>query len=304
MRRPRYDAVVTDVARFPYMGFGATVSWVHMAQVAADAVDAPLLFVNPAEWPFGGRRPECALDRFLEVSVADPGELAGRRCAPFQPGLGDQPEMRRWGYLDELDSPYCAFGYRDGFDDLEEYRRSIMARGYRPTEFAREEVARRLGFLPSRYAAWHVRRGDKVRGPNKEDDVVSLDSYVEATARLLADHPDPPRKLVICTDSPDVLDEAHASEPLRDLGLEVVYDPEEKRWDGYCDLHRDGQVESTDEMLEEIVTAQKVVEILRGADVLVGSNSSYLFRVPAMLVTHPRVVSLSENRVYRKYFPI
>ena len=304
LRRPRYDAVVVDVEQFPYMGFGATVGWVHMAQVAADAVGAPLWFVNPDKWPFGGRRPECALDRFLELSVADWPELEGKRWVPFQPGLGDKLNMRRWGFLDELHWPYCAFGYRGGFDSLEAYRRSLLARGYVPTEFALDEIARRVGFVPPRYAAWHVRRGDKVRGPNREDDAVGIDSYVEATAELLESHPDPPSHLVICTDSPDVLEESAASEPLRALGLEIVFDPAEKRWDGYCDLHREGGVESTDEMLEEAITAQKNIEILRGADLLVGCNSSCLFRVPAMLTAHPHVASLSENKVYRKYYPI
>jgi hypothetical protein len=304
LRRPRYDAVVVDVEDFPYMGFGATVGWVHMAQVAADAVGAPLLFVNPDRWPFGGRRPECALDRFLELAVVDPAELEDRRWVPFQPGLGDKLNMRRWGFVDELHWPHNAFGYRDGFDSLEDYRRSVLAREYRPTEFAMEEIAGRIGFLPPRYAAWHVRRGDKVRGPNREDDAVGLESYVAATAELLERHPAPPTHLVICTDSPDVLAEAARSEPLRDLGLEIVFDPEERRWDGYCDIHRAGGVESIDDMLEEAITAQKIIEILRGADLLVGCNSSCLFRVPAMLTEHPHVASLSENKVYRKYFPI
>lgn len=302
LRRPqRYDAVVVDVARFPYMGFGATVSWVHMAQVAADAMDLPLLFVNPDQWPFGGRRPEGALDRFLQVEVADPAGLDGRSAA-FVPG--DDDNMRRWGYFDELDAPHCVFGYRDGHDSVEEYRRALLARHYAPAPFAREAIASRLGFLPARYVAWHVRRGDKVAGPNREDEAVGLDRYVEATAELLEGHADPPRQLVVCTDSPAVIEEAAGSEALRRLGLEVVYDPEEKRWDGYCDIQRSGGVTSTDEVVEEVLTAQKVIEILRSADVLVGCNSSYLFRVPAMLSASPRVVSLSENKVYRRYYPI
>jgi hypothetical protein len=109
---------------------------------------------------------------------------------------------------------------------------------------------------------------------------------------------------VICTDSPDVLEEAAQSERLRDLRLEIVFDPDERRWDGYPALQRAGEVESTEEMLEEAITAQKVLEILRRADMLVGCNSSYLFRVPAMLSLHPHVVSLSENKLFRKYFPV
>ena len=57
-------------------------------------------------------------------------------------------------------------------------------------------------------------------------------------------------------------------------------------------------------MIEETLTAQKIGEILRGADVLVGCNSSYLFRVPALLRPPGAVASLSENKAYRKYFPI
>jgi hypothetical protein len=300
LRRPgRYDAVLVDVAKFPYMGFGATVSWVHMAEVAADAMGVPLLFANPDQWPFGGRRQECALDRFLALRVVDPADVG--RPAEFVPG--DDENMRRWGYFDELHEPTCAFGYRDGFDDLEEYRRALLARTYAPAAFAADAIAERLGFLPERYAAWHVRRGDKVAGPNKEDAVVGLDEYARATAELLERQPDPPRQLVICTDSPAVLEEAEASEGLRRLDLEVVFDPDEKRWDGYCDIHRAGGVTDTNEMVEECLTAQKVLDILRRAELLVGANSSYLFRVPAMLNAAPHV-SLSENKVYRRYFPI
>ena len=302
LRRPRYDAVVVDVARFPYMGYGATVSWVHMAQVAADAVGAPLEFVNPEGWAFGGRRGECALDLFLQIPLMGSARPSGARLATFEPG--DQLNLRRWGYFDDVGSPHCAFGYRGRFDSLEEYRRSILARTYAPTAFAREAISSRLGFLPSRYAAWHVRRGDKVQGPNKEDDAVNLDRYVQATAELLERDPSPPSQLVICTDSPAVLEEAADSESLKRLGLDVVFDPEEKRWDGYCDLHRAGLVDSDEDMLEEILNAQKVVEVLRRADHLVGCNSSYLFRVASMLSPSNRMVSLSENNVFRKYFPI
>ena len=302
MRRPRYDAVVVDVAKFPYMGFGATSSWLHMAQVAADAVGAPLQFVNPDQWPFGGRQRECALDRFLEIPVTEPSALADKRCAPFIPG--DSDNMQRWGFFDELHWPHCAFGYRDGFDDIEAYRRAVLAHHPRPTSFARDEIERRLGFLPPRYAAWHVRRGDKVRGPNREDDPVSVDKYAEATAALLDEVSPRPSHLVICTDSPDVLEEAANSAAVNRLGLEIVFDPAEKRWDGYCELHRTGQIDGTDEMVEETLTAQKIVEILRRADVLVGCNSSYLFRVPALLRPPRAVASLSENKAYRKYFPI
>jgi hypothetical protein len=302
LRRSGYDAVVVDVARYPYMGFGATMSWVHMAYVAADAVDAPLLFVHPDGWPFGGRRPECALDRFVKIPVVDPAALDGTPHALLNPG--DWRNLRRWGFFDELHWPYCAFGHSEGFEDIEEYRRSLLARHYAPTPFAEEEVSRRLRFLPSRYVAWHVRRGDKVQGPNAEDDPVSLHRFAEATAELLEDDPSPPRQLVICTDSPAVLEEAAALEQVQCLGLEVVFDPAEKRWDGYCDIHRTGGIDSTEEMLEEILNAQKIVEILRRAEVLVGCNSSYLFRVPAMLNPSERVASLSENNIWRRYFPI
>ena len=192
----------------------------------------------------------------------------------------------------------CAFGYRPaGVASLEEYRRSVLARAYAPTEFSLTAVRSKLGFLPGRYVAWHVRRGDKTQGPAKEDDAIPLERYAQATNELLAGDPAPPSHVVICTDSPAVVEEA-AQSTLRLGGMQVVFDPDEKRWDGYCALHRAGGIDRTDEMIAEVLTAQKIIEVLRGAECLVGCNSSYLFRVGAMLNPGDRCISLGSGRAH------
>ena len=296
LRERGATAVRLDVARLPYMGFGATVSWLQMAHVAADALGARLHVANCDQWPFGGRRAECALDRFLEVPADTPGP-----AIEFDPG--NRQNLAQWGYYDELHWSGCAFGYRPAaFASLEAYRRNVLARVYRPTGHAREAVAAQLAFLPERFIAWHVRRGDKTAGPAKEDEAVPLERYAHATALLLRDATDPPAALVVCTDSPDVI--AQARDVAAGLGLRLVVDEREKRWDGYCALHRSGEITDVNEMVAEVLTAQKVIEILRRAHGLVGCNSSYLYRVGAMLQGSGRAASLSENKTFRPYFPL
>jgi hypothetical protein len=295
LRTRRHDGVHLDVGGMPYMGFGATVAWLQMAVVAADALGVPLTVQRPQQWPFGGRRAECALDRFLELPVAAPAA----RSVAFDPG--SRENLARWGYYDELDWDGCLFGYRpQAGAGLEDYRRAVLARAYRPTSFAREAIAVQARFLPARYVAWHVRRGDKTAGPAKEDEAVPLERYVEATRELL--RAGPATHLVICTDAADVVTQARALAST--LGLTLAIDPDEKRWDGYCAIHRAGGITDVADMVAEVLTAQKNLEILRHADALVGCNSSYLFRVAALLQQPARAISLSENKRFRRYYPL
>lgn len=297
LRAPSPAGVGFDVADLPYMGFGATVAWLHMAQVASDALRAPLQVTRPAGWPFGGGNDRCALDRFLEVPVVDSLSHGSIPLAP-----ADKRNLAAWGYYDERSWSGCLFGHvGPGHASLESYRRAVLARGYRPTAESVATVADRLDFLPPRYIAWHIRRGDKTSGPAKEDDAVGLERYVQATARMI-DSGDSPRHLVVCSDSPDVIEESRGA--ARQLGLELVVDERERRWDGYCALHRGGAIQDPAVMEEEVFTAQKIIEIFRRAHALVGCNSSYLFRVGALLQPAARAVSLSENKKFRPYFPL
>lgn len=299
------NTIVMDVAKFPYMGFGATISWVHMAYVACDALGAQLQVINSDQWPFGGKRAECALSRFIHLPTESLGaDLVGNRFVNFDPG--NQVNLERWGYYDELHWKTSLFGYKPAsFSSLELYRRSILARAYVPTDFSKAVVNKRLNFLPESYVAWHIRRGDKTSGPAKEDDAVSVAQYANATEQLLLDAPRPPRHIVISTDSDQALEEAMAIAPKIGLGMTVVFDDDEKRWDGYCALHRAGKINDVETMVTEVLTAQKIIEIFRRANYLVGCNSSYLFRVGSMLqISDQTAVSLSENKSFKKYYPI
>lgn len=297
LRRRDVRAIRLDIARLPYMGFGATVAWLHMAHVAADALGASLQVVNPGRWPFGGRLAACPLDRFVQLPL---DERAGP-VTEFDPG--SKSNLAEWGYHDDLAWSGCLFGFKPRtYASLETYRRHVLARAYLPTPESQAAIASRLGFLPPRYLAWHVRRGDKTAGPAKEDDPVPLERYADATEAIMRTAAERPTTLVVCTDSPDVIEESRRLAPA--LDLQFAIDEQERRWDGYCAVHRTGAIQDADTMIAEVWTAQKVIEILRRAEHLVGCNSSYLYRVGAMLQSRQQALSLSENKTFRPYFPL
>lgn len=304
LRETEAAGVDLDIGKFAYMGFGASIGWLQAAYLASDALQVPLYIRNPQLWPFGGRHPDCSMDRFIEFPHARmvdhrvPGTLPMESC--------DFSNLERWGYYDKAHWPTCLFGFvPEGFDELEAYRREVFARCYQPTTFAQQSIAPHLQFLPARYMAWHVRRGDKTSGIWREDDPVALPAYFDLAREIVRRDPQAPRDVVICTDDDAVIEHALAAPAVRDGELRIHYDTGEVRWNGYCALQRQGQIEDVQTMVAEVLTAQKVVEIFRRADYLVGCNSSCLFRVGALLNQDPeRVFSLSENKVFRKFYPL
>lgn len=298
--------VVMDIARFPYMGYGASVGWLQAGFLAQRAAGGDLYVTNPEGWPFGGRRAEARLDRFLEfpgARVTAPAEVP-EGALPLE--AGNWSNLRRWGYFDDIDWRHCLFGYVPASaPSLEAFRRDVFAASYRLTPESLAAVQARMPPLKEPYVAWHVRRGDKTAGPWQEDRPVELERYVEATRRLLSRREPPPRLLSVCTDSDEALAEV-SNMVRRELPqLEVVQDEHERRWNGYCALHRTGAIQDVSAMVEEIFTAQKIVQILRGATLLVGCNSSCLFRVAGLLHPDPAsVISLSENKAWKPYFPL
>jgi hypothetical protein len=298
--------IVVDIGRFPYMGFGASIGWLHAAYVARELLSVPLYIVNPDRWPFGGRDSRCSLGQFIEFpesQVLMQTQLPPK-FLPFEVGHWDN--LRRWGYFDDLEWPNCLFGRKPHeYPELEDFRRAVFAKTYQPTRYTHQQVEGMLGFLPQRYMAWHVRRGDKTSGRWQEDAPVPVEDYARATALIYEQQPDAPRRVVVCTDSDKVI--AQARDAMRTIpgGAEIVHDPREKRWDGYCALQRSGKITDIDVMVEEVLTSQKVIEILRGAHTLIGCNSSCLFRVASLLRPDgSAVISLSENKAWKKYFPI
>lgn len=307
LRAASGSAIEADVGRFAYMGFGATIGWVHGIYLAREILGGKLTFLNPEQWPFGARRPQCALDRFIQLPGAQvrSGE-PDPHALQYVVNLHAPGGLRDWGYYDELTWPTCAFGHKpQRFDSLDDYRRWLMPRTYQPTPFAWAMIEPQLGFLPERFIAWHIRRGDKTAGPWKEDEVVPLEKYRDATLLFLAKDTTAPRHVVVCTDSPDAVTQARQIASTIPGGMEVVFDAQEKRWDGYCGLHRTGKIDDVDDMVTEVLTAQKNIEIMRRADYLIGCNSSCLFRVASLLrPDQRRITSLSENKVYKKWYPI
>lgn len=307
MRRRRVAVIEVDVGKFPYMGYGATVAWLQAAYIAADYHQAKLVILRPECWPFGGGEPSNALGRYLKLPNADmpPGDNKSRgKTLSFN--CGSDKNRRRWGYFDDLHEPYCLFGYKPrGAVSLESYRRQQLKLCYQLQPKALEEVGRRLTFLPGRYLVWHLRRGDKTSGPYRECVPVSVDHYVDATQALHRRIENLTTNIVICTDSPETLDEAAKAVRDRLVGHELFFDSDEKRWDGYCALHREGKLDGQNVVESEIYTAQKIVEIFRHSEALIGCNSSYIFRVGAMLRDDDKTtVSLGENELFRQYYPL
>lgn len=304
LRRRHADFIELDVGKFAYMGFGASIGWTQAAYLAADALGAKVLVLNPNAWPFGGRHKACALDRFISFPEAEIRHAETRGAIPIV--ASDFDNFRKWGYYDSLTWPTCLFGYTpENFDSLEAYRRSVLARMYQPTEFAMGQITPRLNYLPAAYFAWHIRRGDKTSGLWKEDDAVPIKEYAKATTAVLERNPGAPRTIVICSDSMQAVDEARSVASRIAGGMEVIYDTGEKRWNGYCELHRTGKISDVQDMVEEVLTAQTVVETMRRADYLIGCNSSCLFRLGALLNDNAKnVISLSENKVFKKWYPI
>ena len=298
--------IVVDIGKYPYMGLGASIGWLHAAYIAREVLGVPLFVTRPGSWPFGGRRPECGLDRFIQFPLAELRAAADvpPDATPFE--VGSWANLRRWGYFDDLDWPYCLFGKKPAeYSSLEDFRRSVFRRTYQLTDDAQRQVTEMLGFMPGQHVAWHVRRGDKTSGPYREDLPVPLSVYAHETSRLYEMHPQAPRQIVVCSDSDEIIPEARIAARAIPGGAEIVHDAREKRWDGYSALHRSGKITDLDAMVQEVLTAQKVLQILRSAHTLIGCNSSLLFRVASLLRPDASgVISLSENKAWKKYYPI
>jgi hypothetical protein len=132
------------------------------------------------------------------------------------------------------------------------------------------------------YAAIHIRRGDKVKGPMKESNFIETKQYFDILEK--SDYKG--NNIFISTDSPDALNECIS---LYGNKYNLLYDNTEIRHDGYPYKVIVNSLNITETSHEELITAFKNFEILKNSNVLVGTPASWFFRISMLLRPYTKI---------------
>jgi len=172
------------------------------------------------------------------------------------------------------------------------YRSRLMKSLYRPRQEFQKRVDSHIRnnlsvLLENDYTLIHIRRGDKVKGPWRESQIIPVEKYLQFVKG---------KGLVfIMTDSPEVIREIEAK--VTDYpDIEFLWDKSEIRRDGYSyKLHEFGY--SDEEKIDEMVTNMKNLWLMQHASALIGARSSFLFITGELLNGQPGI-SLENNIRY------
>ncbi len=186
------------------------------------------------------------------------------------------------------------------FNHFSDLLRSI----YRPSDHMmkkKEKLLNKFNYLNSEnYIAIHIRRGDKTSGPWAEANLIQLDTYLDALNRVLESAPTNIQYVYVATDSDEVIVELQSKTLSNDV--KFVYDSDEVRHDGYVYKLYTKDVDFEEKEKEmEIITFMKNIDLLVGADELIGSRMSFFFIV-AELLRGKKGINLSENLLYTVNF--
>lgn len=131
------------------------------------------------------------------------------------------------------------------------------------------------------YIAIHIRRGDKVKTYLKEGNFIPASKYHEYCVSIFENSGI--KNVFICSDSDEAIKEFIEYNESSGVKFNVFYDSDEIRHDGYPYKVLTGEIKEEDFKLIEVITAFKNIEILTKANYLVGTPSSWFFRISQLL---------------------
>jgi hypothetical protein len=131
------------------------------------------------------------------------------------------------------------------------------------------------------YIAVHIRRGDKVKTFLKEGNYIPTSRYHDYCISIFKEIGI--KNVFICSDSDDAINEFITHNETSSVKLNVFYDKDEVRHDGYPYKVIMGELDESSFSLNEVITAFKNIEILSKANYLVGTPASWFFRISQVL---------------------
>jgi hypothetical protein len=139
------------------------------------------------------------------------------------------------------------------------------------------------------YIAVHIRRGDKVKTFLKEGNFIPASRYHDFCVSIF--NKSGIKNVFICSDSDDAINEFLNHNETSSIKFNVFYDKTEIRHDGYPYKIIMGELDESSSSLNETITAFKNIEILEKANYLVGTPSSWFFRIAQLLRISPENIS-------------
>lgn len=131
------------------------------------------------------------------------------------------------------------------------------------------------------YISVHIRRGDKVKTYLKEGNFISSSEYFSQCVSISKQTKI--CNIFICSDSDDAINEFIECNNSSEIKFKIYYDRDEVRHDGYPYKILQGELSENDISKNEMITAFKNIEILTKSNYLVGTPTSWFFRIAQLL---------------------
>lgn len=190
------------------------------------------------------------------------------------------------------------------------YRSGLIKRIYLPKQahiiMVKDYINQHLPFLlnqqfllDQQYVIVHIRRGDKVAGPWKENEIIPTEKYLSTLktyGKIIKSNENPIVAFII-TDSNDVINEmAGYEKEFETYGIKLKWDKNETRRDGYCfKLFKYGFDDSN--IRDEMFTFIKNMYIMQNSKEMIGARMSFLY-IAAELLRGKKSISLADNTAY------
>ena len=135
------------------------------------------------------------------------------------------------------------------------------------------------------YISVHIRRGDKVKTYLKEGNFIPASVYFDSCVSISKNTEI--KNIFVCSDSDEAIQEFIECNESSGSWFNVMYDKNESRHDGYPYKILMGEISEDENSKNEMMTAFKNIEILTKSSYMVGTPSSWFFRIAQLLRISP-----------------
>ena len=135
------------------------------------------------------------------------------------------------------------------------------------------------------YISVHIRRGDKVKTYLKEGNFIPSSTYFDSCVSIF--EKTGIKNIFICSDSDEAIVEFVEHNASNGSLFDIRYDENESRHDGYPYKILTGEINENENSKSEMITAFKNIEILTKSSYMVGTPSSWFFRIAQLLRISP-----------------